>query len=88
MTPRRALAAVSTAAVLLGGSPRMHAEERDRSVPDAEMLLDLDLLSDESFDAHTRAPVEQRLAEDAELLDRLDWFDQDEPRPDARERRR
>lgn len=88
MRPRRALAAVSTAAVLLGGSPRMYAEERDRSAPDAEMLLDLDLLSEESFDAPTRDPVEQGLAEDADLLDRLDWFDQDGPRPDDRERGR
>ena len=45
---------------------------------DAQMLLDLELLSDESFAAHAEGERRARAARDSEMLDKLDWLDEDD----------
>jgi len=45
---------------------------------DAQMLLDLDLLNDEHFEAHAEGSRRAGIERDSELLDELDWLNDDE----------
>ena len=56
---------------------------------DAQMLLDLDLLSDDHFAAHAERKERAAAAHDTEMLDGLDWLtDGDEPTAEKPEQRR
>jgi hypothetical protein len=70
---------VSTASALAGSAPP------GPSKIDAQMLVDLDLLSDEGFAAHADARRHEEIERDRELLDDLDWLERDDDSPSETE---
>ena len=70
--PRRSSSrGMALLSLTLLATPPLWAEERGAAEPPAEMLLDLDLLADRNFAAHSQ----RRLAEKTDLLDNLDWLE-------------